>query len=120
MWDLCDNKDLAAIAAQIYEHDGVVSSVCHGAAGLLNITLKSGELLVKDKKVNSFTNDEEKAIRLQDVVPFLLETELVKKGGIFEKSANWKNHVVTDNRLVTGQNPASAKGVGEAILKLIK
>ena len=120
MWDFADNKELANIATRIYERKGVVSSVWHGAAGVLNITLNNGTFLVKDKKVNSFTNKEENAIHLQDVVPFLLETELVLKGGIFEKSGNWQNHVVTDQRVVTGQNPASAKSVGYAILKLLK
>lgn len=117
MWDLPGNKELAAIAASIYEQGGVVSAVCHGPAGLVNIQLKDGSYLVAGKKVNGFTNEEEVAVKLDKVVPFLLEDKLKARGGKFEKSGMWQSHVVTDQRLVTGQNPQSAKAVGEALLK---
>ncbi len=120
MWDFADNNELAEIARQIYENNGVVSAVCHGPAGLVNIKLSSGEYLVNGKKVNAFTNEEEVAVKLDKVVPFLLESKLVERGAKFEKSGLWQKHVTVDQRLVTGQNPQSAKGVGEATLREIK
>lgn len=116
MWDIADNTTLAAIAAKIYEQGGVVSAVCHGPAGLVNIKLDNGDYLVAGKKVNGFTNEEEVAVKLDKVVPFLLEDKLKERGAQFEKSGLWETHVVSDQRLVTGQNPQSAKAVGEALL----
>jgi putative intracellular protease/amidase len=72
--------------------------------------------LVDGKRINAFTNEEETAVKLENVVPFLLESKLVEHGAIFEKSELWQKHVTVDQRVVTGQNPASAKGVGEAML----
>lgn len=115
MWDFADNEALAKIAAQIYERNGVVGAVCHGPAGLVNIKLSNGKYLVDGKKINAFTNEEETAVKLETVVPFLLETKLIERGARFEKSGLWQPHVTIDGRVVTGQNPASAKGVGEAM-----
>lgn len=120
MWDLADNQALAKIAAEIYENKGIVSAVCHGPAGLVNIKLNNGKYLVDGKKINAFTNEEETAVGLEKIVPFLLENKLIERGAKFEKSGLWQNHVVTDQRVVTGQNPQSAKSVGEAILALLK
>lgn len=120
MWDLADNKELAIIAQKIYENNGIVSAVCHGPAGLVNIKLSNGKYLVDGKKINAFTNEEEKAVKLENVVPFMLETKLIERGAKFEKSGLWQEHVTTDQRVVTGQNPQSAHGVGEAVLKLLK
>ena len=120
MWDLADNKELAKIAQSIYENNGVVSAVCHGPAGLVNIKLNNGKYLVDGKKINAFTNEEEVAVGLEKVVPFPLETKLIEHGAQFEKSGLWQEHVVTDSRVVTGQNPQSAKAVGEAILAILK
>lgn len=117
MWDFPDNKDIADIARQIYESNGVVAAVCHGPAGLVNIKLSDGTFLVAGKRINAFTNEEEEAVKLSSVVPFLLETKLIERGAIFEKSALWQKHVTVDKRVITGQNPASAQGVGEALLK---
>lgn len=117
MWDLADNKELADIASNIYESGGIVAGVCHGPAGLVNIRLSNGNYLVDGKKINAFTNEEESAVKLTDVVPFLLENKLKERGAKFEKSGLWQNHVVSDQRVITGQNPQSAKSVGEAILK---
>lgn len=116
MWDLPENTELASIAARIYEQGGIVSAVCHGPAGIVNIRLSNGDYLVKGKKVNGFTNEEEQAVKLDKVVPFLLEDKLRERGGIYEKSGNWQEHVTVDKRLITGQNPQSAKGVGKALL----
>ncbi|WP_201749688.1 type 1 glutamine amidotransferase domain-containing protein [Chitinophaga vietnamensis] len=120
MWDLADDTTLADIAGKIYEAGGIVSAVCHGPAGLVNIRLSDGKYLVAGKKINAFTNEEETAVKLNDVVPFLLEDKLIARGAIFEKSGLWQKHVVTDQRVITGQNPASAQGVGEAILTALQ
>lgn len=120
MWDLADNAALAKIAQTIYENNGIVSGVCHGPAGLVNIKLSNGKYLVDGKKINAFTNEEEVAVEMDKVVPFALESKLIERGAKFEKSGLWQQHVVADNRLVTGQNPQSAKAVGEEILKLLK
>lgn len=116
MWDFADNVELATIAQKIYENNGVVSAVCHGPAGLINIKLNNGKFLVAGKKINAFSNEEEIAVGLEKVVPFMLETALIERGAIFEKSGLWQPHVVADQRVVTGQNPQSARGVGEATL----
>ncbi len=79
--------------------------------------MSDGEYLVKGKKINSFTNEEEKSINLDNVVPFLLESRLIERGAIFEKSGLWLPHVAVDQRVVTGQNPQSAEGVGKAVLQ---
>jgi putative intracellular protease/amidase len=117
MWDFADNMQLASIAAKIYEQGGIVSAVCHGPAGLVNIKLSDGNYLVDGKKINAFSNEEEIAVKLENVVPFMLEAKLIERGAKFEKSGLWQSHVAVDQRVITGQNPASAKAVGEAILK---
>lgn len=117
MWDLADNTEIAAIATKIYENNGVISAVCHGPAGLVNIKLNNGKYLVDGKKVNAFTNEEETAVKLEKVVPFPLETQLIARGAKFEKSGLWQQHVAIDDRLITGQNPQSAHAVGEAVAK---
>ncbi|WP_343691872.1 type 1 glutamine amidotransferase domain-containing protein [Chitinophaga sp.] len=120
MWDLPENKELAAIAAKIYEAKGVVAADCHGPAGLVNIRLSNGQYLVAGKKINGFSNEEEEIVKLTKVVPFLLEDKLKERGGIYEKSGPWQQHVTVDQRLITGQNPQSAKEVGEAIKAALK
>ena len=120
MWDFAVNPQLDSIAQKIYESGGVVGAVCHGPSGLVNVKLTNGKYLVDGKKVNSFTNEEEEAVGLTEVVPFLLEDELKKRGAIFQKSGLWKEHVEVDDRLVTGQNPQSASKVGEEMVKLLK
>ncbi|NML21217.1 type 1 glutamine amidotransferase domain-containing protein [Pseudoflavitalea sp. G-6-1-2] len=120
MWDFADNTALAGLAQRIYENNGVVGAVCHGPAGLVNIKLNNGKYLVDGKKINAFTNEEEAAVKLENVVPFALESKLIERGAKFEKSGLWQPHVTVDNRVVTGQNPQSAKAVGEALLGLLK
>jgi putative intracellular protease/amidase len=119
MWDLPNNTELTNIASKIYEQNGIVSAVCHGPAGLLNIKLSNGKYLIAGKKVNGFSNEEEELVKLTQIVPFLLENQMKDRGGIYEKSAPWQNHVTVDGRLITGQNPQSAKAVGEAIKKAL-
>lgn len=119
MWDFPDNLKLADLGAKLYENGGVVSAVCHGPAGLVNMKLSDGSYLVDGKAVNAFTDEEERAVGLEDVVPFLLESKLKERGAKFEKSDMWQEHVAVDGRLVTGQNPASATKVGKEVLKIL-
>lgn len=119
MWDFPNNTRLQSLTADIYEQGGVVAAVCHGPAGLVNVTLSDGSYLVAGKRVNSFTDEEERAVAKDDVVPFMLETKLRERGGVFSESGNFESHVVVDGRLVTGQNPASATGVAEAVVELL-
>lgn len=116
MWDLPDNKGLQRIAAEIYENGGYVAAVCHGPAGLVNIPLSDGKLLIDGKQFDCFTNAEEIANGTQTIVPFMLQTALENRGGIFVGAPMWADHVVVDHRLVTGQNPMSALSVGKALL----
>jgi putative intracellular protease/amidase len=119
MWDFPNNPALDRIAATMYDRGGVVGAVCHGPAGLVNIKLVDGNYLIAGKAVAGFTNEEEVAVGMQDVVPFLLESTLIERGAIHTKSPNFQAHVRVSDRLVTGQNPASATGVGEQMVKLI-
>lgn len=119
MWDFPDSAELAAIAARIYEHGGVVAAVCHGPAGLVNLKLSDGRYLVAGKEVSAFTNDEERAVGLYDSVPFLLADALRERGARHVPAPNFQAQVVVSERLVTGQNPASARGVAEAMLPLL-
>ncbi len=120
MWDFREDERLQEITARIYEEDGVVAAVCHGPSALVDVKLSDGSYLVDGKHINSFTNEEEEAVGLTDVVPFLLESALKERGAIFEKTENFQEKVIVDGRLVTGQNPASAEKVGEEILKILE
>lgn len=121
IWDFPNNESLQAISRKIYENGGYVSSVCHGAVGLLNIKLSDGALLVKGKKVTGYSNEEEKLAGLDKSVPFLTETELVNRGAIYQKADEpWAAFVVEDRRLITGQNPASGGTVADLLLKALE
>lgn len=119
MWDFPDSAAIDKVTREIYERGGIVSAVCHGPAALVNVKLSDGKYLVDGKNLTAFTNAEESAVQATDIVPFLLETELKNHGANHIAAANWSNHVVEDGRLVTGQNPASAAGVGAAVVKLL-
>jgi putative intracellular protease/amidase len=119
MWDFADNVQLAQIAAQIYDRGGIVSAVCHGPAGLVNIRLANDRYLVDGKVVAGFTNAEEEAVGLSNVVPYSLEAKLIDRGATLEQAENFQAKTVVSDRLVTGQNPASAMGVGEAVVRLL-
>lgn len=120
MWDFPDNTKLARIAKDIYENGGYVAAVCHGPAGLLPIKLENGHYLIEGKKLDSFTNDEEKAHGTAKVVPFMLETALVEEGATFDNGPMWSDHVVVDGRLITGQNPFSALSLGKKLLETLR
>lgn len=119
MWDFPDDQDIAALARDIYEAGGVVAAVCHGPAGLVNLTLSDGTHLVEGKNLAAFTNAEEAAVGLTDVVPFLLQSALEEHGAKHSAAADFQSNVVVDGRLVTGQNPASAAALAEAVAKVL-
>ncbi|MGL4746068.1 MAG: type 1 glutamine amidotransferase domain-containing protein [Dermatophilaceae bacterium] len=119
MWDFRGNEDLQRVTREVYERGGVVAAVCHGPAGLVDVTLSDGTPLVAGKDVAAFTNDEEAAVGLAETVPFLLADALVAQGARHHPAPDFTAHVVVDGRLVTGQNPASAPGVATAVVGLL-
>jgi putative intracellular protease/amidase len=118
MWDLVDNPTSIALIEAFYNAGKPVAAVCHGP-GVLHKVRYKGEPIVKGKHVTGFANSEEEAMKLTKVVPFLVEDELKRLGGLFEKSADWESHVVVDGRLVTGQNPASSGDGAQALLGVV-
>lgn len=120
MWDFPQNEEIAEIARKIYEDKGYVTAVCHGPAGLVNLKLSDGSYLIDGKELAAFTNEEEKAKNLQEVVPFLLEDKLEERGAVHIDAPNWSENVVVSGRLITGQNPASAQKLGKVLSEKIK
>jgi len=120
MFDLPDNKRIQDIVRDVYERSQVVSGVCHGQVGLVNVKLSNGNYLIKGKEVTGFSNAEEEEMKLQKVLPFLLETRLKENGGQYTCADPWKPKVVTSERIVTGQNPESSTGTAEAIVSILK
>jgi putative intracellular protease/amidase len=116
MWDFPKASDLGELAGRIYAAGGVVAAVCHGPAGLLAVTTPDGTPLIAGRTVASFTNEEEAAVGLSGVVPFLLETALTEQGATHRKAPKFAEFAVADGRLVTGQNPASAAKVAQLAL----
>ncbi len=119
LWDLTNNADSINLIAQFWSSQKPVVAVCHAPAVLLNVEDNAGEPLVKGKEVTGFSNSEEEAVELTEVVPFLLENELKSKGAIYSKKDNWASHVVTDGILITGQNPASSEAAAKELLKIL-
>ncbi|MEO1049711.1 MAG: type 1 glutamine amidotransferase domain-containing protein [Bacteroidota bacterium] len=118
MVDMPDNQSIQKAIAETYDRGAVVGAVCHGPVSLLNVTLSDGTPLVQGKKITSFSNAEEEGYAKDDV-PFLLESALVDKGAQFESVEPWQPHSIADGRLITGQNPASAKGVAEKMISAL-
>jgi putative intracellular protease/amidase len=117
MWDLVDNPDSIALIESFYNSGKPVAAVCH-APGVFHRATYNGAPLVKGKRVTGFTNGEEEAVQLTHVVPFLIEDELKRVGGLYEKAPDWQSFAITDGRLITGQNPASSAAAAEALLTL--
>jgi putative intracellular protease/amidase len=118
MWDLADNPVSIALIESFYNSGKPVAAVCHAPAVFHKVTYK-GAPLVKSKRVTGFTNGEEAAVHLTHVVPFLVEDELKRVGGLYEKAADWQSFVVVDGRLITGQNPASSTAAAQALLRVL-
>ena len=120
MWDLTDDADSKRIIETALSNDKPVGLVCHAPAVLKNVEASDGQPIAKGRKVTGFTNSEEEAVGLTDVVPFLLEDMLKKQGGEFSRSDDFTPHVVTDGLLVTGQNPPSSSPAAEALLRVLE
>ena len=118
MWDLVDNPDSIALIESFYNSSKPVAAVCH-APGVFHRVMYRGEPLVKGKRVTGFTNGEEAAVNLTHVVPFLVEDELKRVGGLYEKRGNWAPFAIVDGRIVTGQNPASSTAAARALIELL-
>jgi putative intracellular protease/amidase len=116
MWDFVQTEAVHRVIRDIWEAGGIVSAVCHGPAALVNAKLSDESYLIADKTVAAFTNDEEAEVHYDHVVPFLLATALEEHGAHHQPAPNWTENIVIDGRLITGQNPASALGVGRAIV----
>jgi len=119
LWDLAEDKDSIALIEAFAAKDRPIGAVCHAPGVLRHVQGKNGQPLVNGRKVTGFTNSEEEAVGLTQVVPFLVENMLQERGGRYEKGADWGVFVVTDGKLVTGQNPASSEEAAKALLALL-
>jgi len=117
--DLASNEEVAQLAAKHYEAGGILAAVCHGPAALLPITLSNGEALLASKSVTAFTREEEVDFGTIGDIPFLLEEALARKAKQYSKVQPWNELVIADERVITGQNPASAHAVGVELAKLL-
>ena len=117
LWDLAEDKDSIALIEAFLASNKHVALVCHAPGVLRHVKTPEGKPLVEGKKVTGFTNTEEEAVGLTNVVPFLVEDELIAKGGIYSKGADWSSYVVTDGLLITGQNPTSSAATAEQLIR---
>jgi putative intracellular protease/amidase len=120
LWDLHNDSDSIALIEGFIAAGKPVATVCHAPAVLLKAKDQNGDPLVKGKKVTGFSNSEEAAVELTDVVPYLLEDQLIAKGGMYQKVEDWNPLAVVDGLIITGQNPASSDTVAEALVKALK
>jgi len=116
LWDLTDNTYSITLIESFLKAGKAVATVCHASAALLNVKQASGEFAIKGKAVTGFTNSEEEAVQLTEVVPFLLEDELIKRGGEYQKAEDWHAFAVQDGLIISGQNPASSELVAEKLI----
>ncbi len=117
LWDLTRDADSIQLIETLAAAGKPVSAVCHAPAVLINTCAPDGTPLIKDRMVTGFSNTEEEAVQLTNVVPFLLEDALKAKGARYTRAEDWQSHAVTDGVLITGQNPASSEAVAKAVLK---
>ena len=118
MWDLAEDPVSIKLIESFYNNDKPVASVCHAPAVLRHVQYK-GEPIVKGKRVTGFTNSEEEAVQLTKVVPFLVEDELKRLGGRYEKVDDWQSLAIVDGNLITGQNPSSSEATAKALLGVL-
>jgi len=119
LWDLAEDATSIALIEKMHAAGKVVAAVCHGPGVLRRARGTDSQPLVAGKKVTGFTNGEEAAVQLTDVVPFLVEDELKRLGGDYSKKEDWQPYAVVDGKLVTGQNPASSVLVAREVLALL-
>ncbi len=120
LWDLTNDAHSIKLIENFWASKKPVVSVCHAPSVLLNVKDENGDALVNGKNVTGFTNTEEEAVQLTDIVPFLLEDELKNKGGQYSKKEDWASYVVQDGLLITGQNPASSAEAAKQLLETLK
>ena len=120
MFDLATDKKSIKLIQDFDAQSKFIVAVCHGPGALVNVLRKGGTPLVKGKKVATFTDDEERAVKLDKDMPFLLETKLLQLGAIVEKRDLFKAHAVQDGKLITGQNPASSEATAELLIKALE
>ena len=120
LWDLANDATSIALIEKFNTQDKPVAFVCHAPAALKDVKGTDGKPLVNGKKVTGFTNTEEAAVGLTDVVPFLVEDMLAKNGGVYSKKEDWAAYAIQDGNLITGQNPASSELVAEKLLASLK
>jgi putative intracellular protease/amidase len=119
LWDLHNDSDSIALIEGFIAAGKPVATVCHAPAVLLKAKDQNGDPLVKDKEVTGFSNSEEAAVELTDVVPYLLEDQLIAMGGVYQKVEDWNPLAIVDGLIITGQNPASSSAVAEALVKAL-
>ncbi len=117
MFDLAQDMLLGEIVSYFYNSHKIVSAVCHGPAGLINAKTKTGDSIVKGMQLTCFTNEEEKMVQKDKLVPFMLESKLRQLGAYFNEAAPWNENVIVDSNLITGQNPESSKKLAETVIK---
>jgi len=120
LWDLAEDAKSVALIETMLAAGKPVSAVCHAPGVLRHAKTADGKPLVQGRQVTGFSNAEEAAVQLTDVVPFLVEDELKKLGGLYSSGPDWQSHVVSDGLLITGQNPGSSVGVAKALLERLK
>jgi putative intracellular protease/amidase len=116
LWDLAEDASSIALIEAFLAANKPVALVCHAPGVLRHVKNPDGTPLVQGKQVTGFTNTEEEAVGLTDIVPFLVEDELKAKGGVFSRTDDWGVHVVTDGLLITGQNPGSSAAAAAALM----
>jgi putative intracellular protease/amidase len=116
LWDLVDDVDSIALIQSTIEANKPVATVCHSSAVLLNIKDNNDAYLINKKAVSGFTNNEEAAVELTQIVPFLLEDELIKRGADYQRAADWTPFAVQDGLIISGQNPASSALVAQKLI----
>ncbi len=116
MWDLADDLHSARLLENFLAAGKPIAVVCHSTAALRHVKTPNGKLLVEGKEVTGFTNGEEEDVGLTKIVPFLVEDDMLDKGAIFSKKANWKVHVVQEGLLITGQNPQSSGPAAKTLI----
>ena len=120
LWDLAEDKNSISLLETFFQQGKPMGLVCHAPGVLRHTKREDGEPLVKGKRVTGFSDSEEEAVQLTEVVPFLLENMLKSNQGLYHKGADWESHVEVDGNLLTGQNPASSKAVAiEMMNKLL-
>jgi putative intracellular protease/amidase len=119
LWDLTDNTDSISLLESFVAQNKPVSAVCHATAALLNVKDTNGEFFIKGKEITGFSNSEEDAVQLREVVPFMLEDEIVNRNAQYQSGADWHPFAIQDGLAITGQNPASSELAAEKLLTFL-